>query len=64
VEDFSGYGNNILHSVPLEKFLTSSVYIKFPGELFVLCIWLSLKENDCLEDLGVAGRVILNYYQK
>lgn len=47
VEDFCGHGNKFLHSIPLEKFLTSSVNIKFLGELFVPCIWLSLKENNC-----------------
>lgn len=47
MKDFCGHGNKFLHSVPLEKFLTGSVNIKFLGELFVPCSWLSLKENDC-----------------
>jgi len=47
VEDFCGHGNKCLHSVTLEKFLASSVSIKFLGELFVLCSWLNVKENDC-----------------
>lgn len=47
MEDLCGHGNKFLHSVPLEKFLTGSVNIKFLGEFFVPCSCLSLKENDC-----------------
>jgi len=35
VEDFCGHGNKFLPCIPLEKFLTSSVNIKFLGEFFV-----------------------------
>ena len=45
MEDSCGHGSEFLHSVPLEKFVTGSVNIKFPGEHSVPCNWLSFKEG-------------------
>jgi hypothetical protein len=35
-------GNELLHSLSLEKFLTCSVDMKFPGEYSISWSWLSL----------------------
>lgn len=47
MEDFYGHGSIFLHPIPLEKFLTSLVNIKFPSELSVSYSRLSLKDSDC-----------------